>query len=316
MDIDKLRALVNAHEQPRRKALSSQLPQLKRGILLARRTHRSIKNYLNPKVTNKKSKTFFTHVIARHQSVLVRKLGDSDINLQKEKITNLQRACEDLNGVIIDPGNIFSLWHTIGQPTHKKGYVNGMLLSNGKVVPGIGGGLCQLSNFLCWIFMHADTKIIERYHHSMDVFPDSGRVLPFGSGATCLYNFVDLKIKNTSAEPLQLKIWVTENHLKGQLVSPQSAEAKFSVFEAEHCFIKTPTKYFRYNEISRAKKINGEEISREKLFTNFAPVLYPITTEYLSKNNFTVVDIQPTTYKNLAPQEPQYLTPQPLLQSK
>ncbi len=291
MDTESLRALVHAHEQPRRQALSSKLPHLKRGIILARRTHRSITNYLNPAIQNKKSKTFFTHVIARHQSVLVRKLGNSDVKLQEEKIINLRRACEDLNGIIIEPGKIFSLWHLIGQPTHAKGYVTGMLLSNGKVVPGIGGGLCQLSNFLCWIFMHADTKIIERYHHSMDVFPDSGRVLPFGSGATCLYNFIDLKIKNTGAEPLQLKICVTDTHLKGQLVSPKSADAKFSVFEAEHCFVKTTKKYFRYNEIFRAKKINGQEISQEKLFTNFAPVLYPVTSEYLTENNFTVVEL-------------------------
>jgi vancomycin resistance protein VanW len=224
--------------------------------------------------------------------VLIRKLGDSDVSLQINKITNLKKACQELNGLVINPGQIFSLWEILGRPTYKRGYVDGMLLSNGRIMKGVGGGLCQLSNFLCWIFLHADTKIIERYHHSMDVFPDSGRVLPFGSGATCLYNFVDLKIRNNSDFPLQLKIWVTANHLKGQLLSPQNTnECKFHLIEKKHCFIKSKGKYYRYNEIYRLKKLRGKIIAKEKLFTNLAPVLYKITPEYLSQNKFKVVDL-------------------------
>ena len=54
----------------------------------------------------------------------------------------------------------------------------------------------------------------------MGCFPDSGRVLPFGSGATCFYNFLDLKVK-TFCAPLQIKI-MTDTHLKGQLLSEKN----------------------------------------------------------------------------------------------
>ena len=176
--------------------------------------------------------------------MLRRKLGDSDPRLQEQKITNLKQAVKNLNGVVILPGKFFSLWSIVGEPSAKNGYVNGMLLSGGKVIEGMGGGLCQLSNFLFWIFLHVPSEVVQRYHHSIDVFPDSGRVLPFGSGATILYNFIDLKIKNISDQPLQLKMWITDKHLKGQLLVPKRIESKFHVFEKNHTFIKKDNKYF------------------------------------------------------------------------
>lgn len=282
--------LVAHYEKPRRRALSSRFPWLRAPIIFVRRRLTWLRNrrYRIARIRQSEPLAF---IAARHQSVLRRRLGDSDPALQESKITNLRRACRDLDGLIISPGQVFSLWESIGQPTRARGYVDGMLLSGGRVIPGIGGGLCQLSNFLCWIFLHAETRIIERLHHSMDVFPDSGRVLPFGSGATCLYNFVDLKIQNTSPEPLQLKIWVTDTHLKGQLRAPTPRAASFSVREREHCFIRRGDRYFRYNELIRIKTQPGRAPVSELLFTNFAPVLYAIPADYFSRYQYPVIDL-------------------------
>jgi vancomycin resistance protein VanW len=270
--------------------LSKKYPFLKKPIIFIRHFITNIKIFFNKKIKFKKDKNFLPSILARHQSLLKRKLGDSDPKLQEQKITNLKQAVKKLNGIIIQPGDIFSLWQIIGKPTPKKGYVNGMLLSNGKVIEGMGGGLCQLSNFLYWIFLHAPTETIERYYHSMDVFPDSSRTLPFGSGATILYNFVDLKVQNISNQPLQLKIWLTDTHLKGQILTTKPFKEKFHIFEKNHFFIKRNEKYFRYNEIYKETKINGIPQKIKKITTNFAPVLYQVTQDYLEKNNFQVID--------------------------
>lgn len=278
------------YENPNRVAISKRFPILKKPIIFLRHLVRDIENLADSRIKFTKNQTFFECVIARHQSVLRRRLGDSNPKLQEQKITNLKQAVKYLDGVIIQPNDIFSLWKIIGKPNYKNGYVDGMLLSNGRVIEGVGGGLCQLSNFLYWIFLHSPIETIERYHHSMDVFPDSGRTLPFGGGATILYNFIDLKVKNTSKYPIQLKIWVTDNHLKGQILSLQPLAEKFHVFEKNHYFIKRGSKYFRYNEIYKETKVNGEVQKVEKVTTNFAPVLYEVTEEYLQKNNFKVID--------------------------
>lgn len=277
-------------ESPKRIALSKRFPTFKKPILLVRQKVRLFRNFLDRRIRHHQSEVFFPSVVARHQSLLRRKLGDSNPRLQEQKIINLKQAVKMLNGIIIEPGDIFSLWSIVGRPTYENGFVDGMLLSNGKVVEGIGGGLCQLANFLYWIFLHAPVETIERYHHSMDVFPDSGRTLPFGSGATILYNFIDLKLKNVSKYPLQLKIWLTDHHLKGQILSPHPIEEKFHLYEKNHYFVKRGAKFFRYNQIFRQTKHQGKVIHEEQITTNFAPTLYEVTPSYLKENEFNVLD--------------------------
>ncbi|MFA6528093.1 MAG: VanW family protein [Candidatus Gracilibacteria bacterium] len=276
-------------ERPRRRVLTARIPLLSKPVVAGRRFVSKIRNLFRNDIAREKSLQFFDCVVARHQSVLIRKLGDSDMRLQKQKVQNLRLAAEALNGLVIYPGEVFSFWETIGKPTREKGYVDGMLLSNGRVVEGVGGGLCQMSNLLCWLMLHGPLEIVERYHHSLDVFPDSGRVLPFGSGATVFYNYVDLKMKNISNQPLQLKVWLTDEHLKAQLLTVERMPEKYHVFQKDHSFARKSGRYYRFNEICREKKVEGQVVAEEKIFTNFAPVLYEIDDQYVRENGHELV---------------------------
>ncbi len=296
--IEEIKKLTEKFFLPETPALSRRFPFLTPLILFVRRTKNLIKNFLNTQLSREKREEKFSSVIARHQSVLRRKLGNSDMRLQEQKVVNLTVASKKLDGIIIPPQKIFSFWDIIGNPSRKNGYVNGMLLSNGKVIEGVGGGLCQMSNFLCWIFLHTDIEIIERHHHSKDVFPDSGRVLPFGSGATNFYNLMDLKIKNISPYPLQISLEITEKYLKGKILSSEQSLYKFSISEKYHCFVKKNGKYFRYNEIWRKKILKGvagekgSVISEKKVFRNFAPVFYDVTDKYIQDRDYILVDLE------------------------
>jgi len=280
---------LKLHETPKRKPISSLFPILYKPIVFLRRKVKSIKNILTIKKLEKKSK--LPSVLARHSSPLFRKLGDSDMNLQVGKIKNLEIAIKKLDGLVIPDGAIFSFWQNVGSIKSKKGYVDGMLLSNGKVNKGLGGGLCQLSNFLFWIFLHTDVEIVERHHHSVDFFPDSLRTLPFGSGATIFHNYYDLQLKNISGKPLQISLWLTDSQLKGQILSILPSEKKFNIIEKNHCFVKNNDKYYRYNELFRETYTRGEKIKEEKIITNFAPVIYLVTKEYLEGNGYKCVNI-------------------------
>lgn len=284
-------AQIAEYTQPKRTTLSARYPFIKPYILFGRQFYKKWNNRWKHSIARRKSAMLYPYTHAKHQSVLVRTLGTSDVQLQYNKIQNIRRACQDLDGLVIQPGEVFSLWESIGKPTYKRGYIDGMLLSQGKVITGVGGGLCQLSNFLCWILLHADTKIIERYHHSLDVFPDSGRVLPFGSGATCLYNFVDLQVQNIGQYPLQLHLWATDTHLKGQIRSTEPRTTKYHLLEKHHTFIRHGNTYYRSNELWRKKSQNGHIKNEEKIFSNFAPVLYTVTDEYLVKNHYPCINL-------------------------
>jgi vancomycin resistance protein VanW len=269
-----------------RKALSLKYPLLLPLILSSKCFLNNLKNITNRNISRRKSSVFFKNVVARHSSPLFRKLGESNPNLQIGKIKNLKIAIDDLNGLIIPPNKIFSFWATVGKISKDKGYVNGMLLSNGKVVEGIGGGLCQLSNLLYWLFLHSSVEIIERKHHSVDAFPDSGRTIPFGSGATIFYNLIDLKIKNVSLYPIQLKLWITDNQLKGQILSTNLLDQKYHLKEKDHFFIKTNNGIYRYNEIWRETLRDGKMIDEQKIITNCAPVMYQKDTFDLDLSSF------------------------------
>lgn len=269
------------------KKISGKIPLLYTTAVLFHRTKRHLKNYMSAHASIKKDE-FFTSVLCRHQSLLMKKLGDNNEHLQRQKITNLRVAAEKISGIVIQPGETFSYWNAVGEASKKRGFEKGMLLSKGKVVEGVGGGLCQLSNLLYWMFLHGPFQIKERYHHSYDVFPDSGRVLPFGSGATVFYNYVDLVVKNISDKPIQIKLWLTDTHLKGQLVSESAFPEKYSVLEEEHLFLHWNKQWFRYNELYKDTLVKGEHVYREFVTKNFAPVLYNVSEQELRERGYRV----------------------------
>lgn len=214
----------------------------------------------------------------KHQSLLRRKLGDSDPQLQENKIENLKIACPTIDGLLIKPGETFSFWRQLGEATLAKGYCEGMQLSQGKVVRGVGGGLCQLANLLYWMALHTPLKVVERHHHSFDPFPDENRVLPFGSGAGVFYNYIDLRFHNPTELTFQIKLWLTDQHLKGSIASDRETPHSYHVFEKNHRFLKQDGKNFRENEIWREviDRRTGNRVNEELLVKNFSQVLYDI----------------------------------------
>ena len=169
-----------------------------------------------------------------HKTQLLRELREVDMNLQYNKIQNLKLAVKKLNGVVIYPGQTLSYWKLIGRPTKRKGYLEGMVLFCGNVGSGIGGGLCQLSNLIYWMTLHTSLIVVERYRHSFDVFPDSNRTQPFGSGATCVYNYRDLMVRNNTSQPFQLFLKVTEKDLVGCWKSDIPMKYHYEIYEKEH----------------------------------------------------------------------------------
>lgn len=215
--------------------------------------------------------------IKKHQSVLIKKLGEADMELQRNKVVNLKIAVPRINNILIRPGETFSFCKIVGWPSKFKGYKKGMEISFGKPRAGTGGGLCQISNLIHWLVLHSPLTVTERYHHSFDPFPDDGRVLPFGSGATVFYNYRDYQFKNNTKHTFQLRLWISEKYLEGELRVNEELNECWHVFEKNHAFIKSEAGYFRENEIWRNKiaKYKGGKILETELVTrNYAKVAY------------------------------------------
>ncbi len=223
-----------------------------------------------------RKETDFQHLIIQHQSILLRQLKDVDMYLQHNKITNLRLAAEKINGVVIRPGEIFSIWKLVGKPTKGKGFLEGMTLESGKISTGIGGGLCQLGNLIYWLALHSPLSIHERWRHGYDVFPDVNRTIPFACGATLSYNYIDLQLKNETEQSFQINIWLDEKYLLGELRCEHDLEENYEIFETDHRFEhQFWGGYTRHNKIwKRITKVATQESKEELVAENNAIMMY------------------------------------------
>ncbi|MDR2121770.1 MAG: VanW family protein [Flavobacteriaceae bacterium] len=202
--------------------------------------------------------------VIKHRSFLLRPLKDVDMILQHNKITNLKLAIKEINGAIIKPGEVFSVWKMVGNPTRSKGYLEGLVLHNGQILKGVGGGLCQLGNLLYWMFLHSPLTIKERWRHGYDVFPDISRTIPFACGATLSYNYVDLQVKNNTDQSFRINLWLDAQYLNGELFSSEEQEYDYEVFETDHLMKQQWWGgYTRHNKIW--KKITHKRTAEETL---------------------------------------------------
>lgn len=81
------------------------------------------------------------------------------------RVTNLELASKKINGTIILPGEIFSYNKVVGERTIAQGYKEAAVYSGGKVVDGIGGGICQISSTLYNAVIYANLEITSRANH-------------------------------------------------------------------------------------------------------------------------------------------------------
>lgn len=229
-----------------------------------------------------KVETRLPYSVFRHRSTLLRPLRDVEMYLQHNKVTNLRLAIEPIDGVMVRPGETFSIWRMVGRPSGKRGFLEGLVLTNGRTEKGIGGGLCQLGNLLYWMALHSPLTVTERYRHGYDVFPDINRQIPFACGATLAYNYIDLQLRNDTTETFQIKLWLDDEFLNGEILSDSEPEWKYEIYETDHMFKLQPWGgYTRHNRIWRRQTNLIDGMRSETIVAeNHAIMMYnPMLTE-------------------------------------
>lgn len=214
--------------------------------------------------------------VKRHSSRLIKALGQSDHQLQLNKVTNLKLCLPHLDGLLIKPGETFSFCKMIGKPTARRGFLEGMELSMGKAQQGIGGGICQMANMLHWLILHSPLTVLERSTHSFDPFPDENRSIPFGTGCAIFYNYIDFSFRNNTNITFQLHLNIDEQNLNGQLTSDLPTEHTYKIFEKNHQYLKQNDTYYRSNEIWRKvlSRHSGNILREEHIKSNFSRICY------------------------------------------
>ncbi|MBP2071091.1 VanW family protein [Thermoanaerobacterium butyriciformans] len=134
---------------------------------------------------------------------------------------NLAVAAKAINGKLLMSGQIFSLNKTLGPRIIQNGYKEAPVIIGNKLVPDIGGGVCQVATTLYNAALRADLKIDERYHHTFPV----GYVSP-GQDATISGDVLDLKFENPTKYPIYIESYISGNNFVVNLYGYNEAPGK------------------------------------------------------------------------------------------
>lgn len=126
----------------------------------------------------------------------------------KNRTENMQKAVQTLDMTLLKPGEVFSFNKVVGPRTPETGYKEAPIIEENELVPGVGGGICQVSSTLYNVALLADLPIEERHHHEFAV-----RYVPPGRDATVVYPKSDLKFKNDTQGLLLLRTEIKDTAL-------------------------------------------------------------------------------------------------------
>lgn len=147
--------------------------------------------------------------------------------LYDNKLHNLRRGASLVDGVVLQPGQTFSFWHSIGQASRANGFVEGRNIIQGRLRKELGGGLCQLSGLLYHLALLGGLEMIERHPHSIDLYREEDRFASLGADATVVWGVKDLRWRN----PFEFSIYLQYWEWKGELFAHLSGE---SVWTPKH----------------------------------------------------------------------------------
>lgn len=121
---------------------------------------------------------------------------------------NIHLAASSINGMIMKPNDVFSFNDVVGFRSAERGYQEAPVIVGGKMEPGIGGGICQVSTTMYNAVLLANLGVVERDCH---FFPAS--YVPIGLDATVDYGTIDFKFRNTRQSDIYLWLQVEGNQI-------------------------------------------------------------------------------------------------------
>lgn len=215
--------------------------------------------------------------IYRHSSLIRRRLGNVNMELQENKAVNLSLAAPCLNGVRIRPGETFSFWRLVGNATARRGFKEGLTISGGETKSGIGGGMCQMTNLIHWMVLHTPLTIVEHHHHdALDLFPDFNRQLPFGTGTSICFNYLDYRFRNDTDTTYQLLVHVDGEYLRGELRADRPQPLRYHIHSTGEGFVREKGIVYRVGQVWRSAidPNTGNITDHTLLRENHARVMY------------------------------------------
>lgn len=201
----------------------------------------------------------------------------------ENRTQNIKLASDSINGTLLKSGEVLSFNDLVGLRIAEAGYKEAPVFVEGKIVPDLGGGVCQVSSTLYNAALLADMNIIERTPH----FRPPGYV-PLGQDATVADKLLDFKFKNNSPHNVYIISQVGGGNITIIILGNDNAERPEITIEAMDKKVIEPNTIVKQDpsleygrqviesqgqkgfmiSTYRVKRVNGKEIARENLSTD------------------------------------------------
>lgn len=225
--------------------------------------------------SKKISKEILPHKVFETSSLMVNENSGFDMKYQFNKVHNLRLAARTINHIIIEPRETFSFWQLVRWADKNERYRDGLNLVDGEIVGSYGGGLCQLSNMLFWLFLHTPLTIVERYGHDTEFFPATNEELPCGIDATINEGWLDLKVKNDTENTFQIIVDFDDKYMYGRILSHRKLDTKYEVFNSEVTYIREEGKIHQIASVCRSED-NGRNKIVKDLYVNKCEIAHEL----------------------------------------
>ncbi len=132
------------------------------------------------------------------------------------RVQNIRLAAARFHGLLVAPGETFSMGEALGDISLENGYQEAMIIYNGRTIKGVGGGVCQVSTTLFRTAFFAGYPILQRHAHAYRVsyYEQTQRGIDpnlAGMDATVYFPLVDFKFVNDTPYWLLMETYVNES---------------------------------------------------------------------------------------------------------
>jgi vancomycin resistance protein YoaR len=166
------------------------------------------------------------------------------------RLHNISAAAKAIHGMILAPGDIFDYSKIIASAEKTYGFREAPVIIQGKLVPGIGGGICQVSSTLYNAVLRIGIEIVERRNHSLPV-----SYLPMGQDATYAEGYINFRFKNTTGRHLLIRTELQPDRLTVKLFGSVPEEVTYQVRSNVVKKIEPSVKYVKNASLPKGKRV-------------------------------------------------------------
>ncbi|ANE46737.1 hypothetical protein SY83_11150 [Paenibacillus swuensis] len=192
---------------------------------------------------------------------------------------NMSAAAQQMYDMELAPGAVFDYARVIKAAEKNFGFRAAPVILNGKMVPGVGGGICQVSSTLYAAALRLGLEIVERRNHSLPV-----SYATLGQDATYAGGYINFKFKNTTGHHLVIRTYLEDGRVVAKLFGSMPEGVSYDIVSKTVKTLAPKVKYVRNTslpigseqvlqkgkegyvvETYRYKKMNGRIVSSERI---------------------------------------------------